>query len=258
MPVDVITDLAFLGFFAFLAGYIDSVAGGGGLIQVPALLVGLQNESVATLFGTNKFSSVFGTLNATIKYATKVALPWKYLGVGTFFAFVFSLAGAGIVSALSKDLVRPVVLVLLICVVLYTVFRPNFGLHSGTILSGRKSLVLATISGALMGFYDGFFGPGTGTFLIVIFIGVFGLNFLQASACSKIINLVTNIGALCYFLPNGNVLFTTGICMAACNMTGAYFGARAALKHGSGFVRKFFIGISSILIIKIAIDTFMN
>jgi uncharacterized membrane protein YfcA len=248
-------DLILLLTAALFAGFIDAVAGGGGLIQVPALLVALPAESPATVFGTNKLSSIFGTGNAAVRYARRIALPWSIALPAAAAAFVFSFAGAMAVAWLPKGVVRPLVLGLLALVLVYTVIKPDFGAVSGPRLAPGLERQWALWVGAVLGFYDGFFGPGAGSFMIFAFVHWFRLDFLHASSAAKVVNFSTNAAALAYFAPSGHVLWVTGLAMAVFNIAGALLGARLALRHGSGFVRWIFILVASVLIARLGYDT---
>jgi uncharacterized membrane protein YfcA len=240
---------------ATFAGFVDAVAGGGGLIQVPALFAGLPREAPATLLGTNKIASIFGTANAARRYLREVYLPWRIVLPAALAAFAFSWVGAATVAWLPGDLLRGMVLVLLVAVALYTLLKPDFGRQRTTArVPPRFTLVVAVAVGVLIGFYDGIFGPGTGSFLIFAFVRLFGMDFLHASASAKIINAATNAGALLLFAPAGHVLWALGLGMAVCNVAGAQFGARLAIRHGSGFVRAVFLVMTTLLIAKIAAD----
>ncbi|BAO31402.1 TSUP family transporter [Sulfuritalea hydrogenivorans] len=249
-------DLIMLLAAALFAGFVDAVAGGGGLIQVPALLVALPAESPATVFGTNKLASIFGTGNAALRYARRIALPWGIALPAAIAAFVFSFAGAAAVAWLPKDVVRPLVLALLVVVMIYTVVKPNFGAVAGERLATHPERRLALLAGAVLGFYDGFFGPGAGSFMIFAFVRFFRLDFLHASGAAKVVNFSTNAAALAYFVPSGHVLWITGLAMALFNIAGALLGARLALRHGSGFVRGVFIVVAALLIARLGYDTF--
>lgn len=249
-------DLLFLLLAALFAGFIDAVAGGGGLIQVPTLLVALPAESPATIFGTNKLSSIFGTGNAALRYARRIALPWGVALPAAAAAFLFSFGGAAAVSWLPKDVVRPLVLLLLVLVLVYTVARPTFGTSAGARLAPPREWRLGLLAGALLGFYDGFFGPGAGSFMIFAFVRWFRLDFLHASSAAKVVNLATNAAALAYFVPTGHVLWAIGLGMAVFNVLGAILGARLALRHGSRFVRGSFVLVASMLILRLGYDTF--
>ncbi len=248
--------LLVLGLGAMLAGLIDSVVGGGGLIQVPVLFTTLPQEVPATLFGTNKIASVFGTGNAAVRYIRRVRMPWRTTLLAALAAFIFSFFGAMSVAWLPRDLLRPMILVMLIGSAAYTFWRKDFGAQHQPNLSGRKELVYALMLGAVIGFYDGFFGPGAGSFMIFLFIRFFGFDFLHASAASKVVNVSTNLAAIGFFIPHGYYLPLAAVIMASANMFGSFIGTHLALRHGSGFVRRFFLLVVCALIIKFAWDSF--
>ena len=241
---------------ALFAGFVDAVAGGGGLIQVPALLVALPAEPPATVFGTNKLASIFGTGNAARRYAMRIALPWDVALPAALAAFALSFVGAMAVAWMAKEVVRPLVLVLLVVVLIYTAIKRDFGNAAGIRLEPRAERARALAVGAVLGFYDGFFGPGAGSFMIFAFVRWFGLDFLRASSAAKVVNFATNAAALAYFAPSGHVLWLTGLGMAAFNVAGALLGARLALMHGSGFVRGVFMAVSGLLIVRLGYDIF--
>ena len=246
--------LAALCAFAFLAGFIDAAAGGGGLIQVPALFVLMPGVSPATLLGTNKFASVWGTLSATIQYSRHVKLDWRATLPTCLTALVFGYIGAQLVATVDPMLFKPLVLILLIAVLAYTLWKKNLGALHAPKLSGTTQVLAALATGTVLGFYDGFFGPGTGSFLVFAFVGLFGFSFLAASASAKLVNLITNLAALAYFAAHGHVLYATAIPMAVCNVLGSQLGARLAIKNGSGFVRAIFVVVVGALILRYAYD----
>lgn len=248
-------ELLLLALAALTAGFVDAVAGGGGLIQVPALLATFPNQIPAVLFGTNKGASVFGSLNAAWRYGRRIEVPWRAVVLpATCAALVFAFLGAAVVAWLPKEMLRPLVLLLLVSVLGYTLLRPDFGkLHGSMPL---RPLFPALLVGGLIGFYDGFFGPGTGSFLIFAFIRFFGFDFLRASVCAKVVNVATNVAALAFFIPHGQILWKFAAVMAVCNVAGSTVGSRLALKHGAGFVRGMFLVVTAMLILKIALDTF--
>lgn len=241
---------------AFIAGGIDAVVGGGGLIQIPALFAVHPGETAATLFGTNKCASVVGTANACWRYARQVRMPWRTILPAALAAFAFSYLGAAAVAWLPKDAVRPLILLLLVLAAVYTLKRKDFGQLHRPAHAGVRELLFATLLGGVIGFYDGFFGPGTGSFLIFLFVRFFGFDFLHASASAKVVNVATNLAALLYFVPNGFVLPLLAALMALANVGGSVAGTWLALKHGSAFVRRVFLGVVGVLIIKFAWDTY--
>jgi uncharacterized membrane protein YfcA len=249
-------DIAFLLCFAFLAGLIDSVVGGGGLIQLPALFLFMPHAPVAALLGTNKLASISGTSVAAIQYARQVPIDWRATLPATVVSFVLSFLGARTATLLQSDVMRPVVLILLVLVAIYTFVRKDFGLLHRPRLSPKGQLWLGVLTGGVIGFYDGFFGPGTGSFLIFVFIGLFGFDFLSASASSKVVNFATNLSAVIYFFYTGNILFGLAIPMALCNILGSVVGTRLAVLKGSRFVRILFLFVVSGMILRLAWDTF--
>jgi hypothetical protein len=241
---------------AFFAGLVDAVVGGGGLVQVPALFATFPAALPATVFGTNKLASVFGTSAAAWRYARRIELPLAIALPAALAAFAASYGGALVVALLPKEWLRPLVLVLLVLVAFYTMMHKDFGTADGGRIYRGRDRLLAALLGALIGFYDGFFGPGAGSFLIFMFVRVFALDFLRASASSKVVNAGTNLAALLYFVPSGNVLVAIGLGMAAFNIAGSFVGSHLALTRGALFVRKIFLLAVGLLIIKFAYDTF--
>ncbi len=250
-----ITQLLILAFASLFAGFIDSVVGGGGLIQVPALFTTLPKELPATLFGTNKIASVFGTSNAAWRYARRVKMPWGTTLPAALAAFACSYLGAMSVAWLPRELLRPMILIMLIGAAAYTFWRKDFGAIHRPQHAGRREFIYALILGGAIGFYDGFFGPGAGSFLIFLFIRFFGFDFLHASAASKVVNVATNLAAIGYFVPNGFYIPVLAVIMATSNVFGSILGTHLALRHGSGFVRKLFLFVVCALILKFAWDT---
>lgn len=243
---------------AFLAGWVDAVVGGGGLIQIPALFAAYPAQAPATLFGTNKCASVVGTASAALRYGTRVAMPWRIVLPAALAAFAFSFLGALAVAWLPREALRPLILVLLVFSAVYTLVRKDFGQEHRPCHKGAREWVLAIPLGAAIGFYDGFFGPGTGSFLIFLFVRIFGFDFLHASAGAKVVNVATNLAALAFFLPHGHFLGELAMGMALCNVAGSLVGTRWALRHGSGFVRRVFLAVVGLLIARFAWDTFLG
>ena len=242
--------------FAFLAGFIDSVVGGGGLVQIPALLILLPHGTpVADVLGTNKFVGIAGTAAAAWNYARHVEIDWRATLPTALAGFVFSFFGALTVSHLNPGIMRPLVLMLLVAVAIYTFVRKDFGsVHAPRLDPARARWIGAGV-GAGVGFYDGFFGPGTGSFLIFTFIGVFGFGFLAASASSKVVNTATNLSTVIYFVLTGHVYYWLAAQMAVCNILGSLVGTRLAILRGNRFVRWFFLAVVTAIIGKLGYDT---
>lgn len=247
-------ELLLLGGFAFFAGFVDAVAGGGGLVQVPALLAVYPQGAPATLFGTNKAACVWGTAAAAAQYARRVRLPWNALLPALLAAALCGWLGARVVSWLPPELMRPLVLGLLLAVAVYTFARRDLGRHHAPRLGRGGERLAGALAGAALGFYDGLFGPGTGAFLIFVFVRVFGYDFLHASAAAKLVNFATNLAALAWFVPAGEVLWPVAGVMAVGNVAGALAGSRLALRHGSAFVRRAFLLVVAGLVAKLLWD----
>ena len=240
--------------FAFLAGFVDAIAGGGGLIQLPACLILFPAMPVVVMIGTNKFASLFGTSAAVARFSRSVRIDWNVIGLAACTAFFFSMLGSRTVSILNPNILKPVVLVLLIIAAIYVFFVRDIGLRHHPrhgVLRGRW---LGVLVGAVLGFYDGFIGPGTGSFLIVIFASFFGFEFLAASASAKVVNWATNLASVIYFVAIGKVLYQIAIPLAVCNILGAVAGSHLAILKGSRFVRVIFLIIVIALIAKLSSD----
>ena len=189
---------------------------------------------------------------------SRVAIPWAVAGPGAVAALVGAWYGAKAVAYIDPSILRPLILVLLIVVAIYTFMRKELGAVSTEPEHGRRSVVLAIAIGAVIGFYDGFFGPGTGSFLIFLFIRLLGMDFLRASVSAKILNVATNLAAIAFFAGNVELMWKLAVVMAVCNLAGSILGSRMALKHGTGFVRKMFLGVVLVLIARLAYDTFLR
>lgn len=246
----------FLLVASFFAGFIDSIAGGGGLIQLPALLIGLPKSDTAEVLGTNKLSAVFGTTTAAALYRKQIKPDPKVLIAMGVPAFVGSAGGAVLASRIPTSSMRPMVLVLLIVVAIYTWFKPDLGKFENLRHQPKRRVQIAAIAGVIIGFYDGIFGPGTGSFLMLILVASLGYAFITASAIAKVVNVATNVGAIMVFGINGAVIWQIGIVLGVANISGAVIGARLAIKGGSTLVRKVFLIVTVALIVKVGIATF--
>ena len=241
---------------SFFAGFVDSIAGGGGLIQLPALLIGLPKSETAEVLGTNKLSAVFGTTTAAALYRKQIKPDPKILLAMGVPAFLGSAGGAVLASKIPTSSMRPMVLLLLIVVAIYTWFKPDLGKFENLKHQSGRRVQIAVLAGAVIGFYDGIFGPGTGSFLMLILVASLGYAFITASAIAKVVNVATNVGAILVFGIHGAVIWQIGIIMGAANITGAVIGSRLAIKGGSTLVRKVFLIVTVALIIKVGIATF--
>ncbi len=252
------TDLILLGAAAFLAGLIDAVVGGGGLIQTPALFTLFPQTAPATLLGTSKLAGVWGTAAAAGNYAKRVRVQWSTAMPAALAAFALSFLGAYTVTQVPPDLVRKLLPFVLVMVLAYTLAKKDFGHRHDPQHSGMREKILAILVGGGIGFYDGFFGPGTGSFLVFMFVRVFGFDFLSASAAAKIVNVACNLAALLLFSWSGHLMVEVGLMMAVCNIVGSVWGARLAIAKGVPFVRRLFILVVGALVLKTAYDAFFK
>jgi len=243
---------------SLLAGFVDSIVGGGGLVLVPALFATFPGAPPATLLGTNKSASVWGTAAAAAQFGRKVQLQWASLLPAAAVGFAGSLLGAWAVTVFPGEFLRQALPFILLAVLGYTLARKDMGRHHVPRFIGQHETMAACAVGLLIGLYDGFFGPGTGSFLVFLFVRWLGYDFLNASASAKCINVATNLAALMLLAAKGHVWWHYGLVMAAANVVGSVLGTRVALKHGAGFVRGVFIVVVSALILKSGYDAFLR
>ena len=251
-------DLVTVTLASLFAGFIDAIVGGGGLILVPALFSVYPSAPPATLLGTNKGAGVWGTGWATAQFAKRVQLQWSALLPAAGAALVGGLSGAWTVTLVSADGLRKALPLILIGVLAYTLARKDMGRTHAPLHTGRTQALLASGIGLVIGFYDGFFGPGTGSFFVFLFVRLLGYDFLNASASAKLLNTATNLAALALFAIKGHVWWHIALTMAVANVIGSLLGTRLALKHGAGFVRGVFIAVVSALILKTGWDAFLK
>ncbi|MFE9534074.1 sulfite exporter TauE/SafE family protein [Streptomyces sp. NPDC006691] len=255
MPDISLTMLIVLCLAAGAAGWIDAVVGGGGLLMLPALLLGLPHVPAAHILGTNKAVAIVGTSGAAVTYVRKAPVR-----VGTavrigLAALAGSMTGAFFAAGISSAVLRPVILVVLLGVAGFVMFRPAFGTGaSGEPVTRARTVTAIVLVGGGIGLYDGLFGPGTGTFLILALTAVLHLDLVTASATAKIVNVCTNAGALAMFAYQGNVMWQLAGIMAVFNLAGGMLGARMALRKGSEFVRGVLLVVVFSLVAKLAFD----
>ena len=239
---------------SLLAGFVDAIVGGGGLILVPALFSVYPGAAPATLFGTNKSAAILGTAWATAQFSRRVEMRWRALAPAAGAALVGSFLGAWTVTMVSAGGLRKALPFVLLAVLLYTLARKDLGRAHAPAFAGRAEAAVASAIGLAIGFYDGFFGPGTGSFFVFLFVRLLGYDFLHASASAKLLNTATNASAIALFAWKGHVWWHIAAVMAVANVLGSLLGTRLALKHGAGFVRGVFIVVVSLLILKTGWD----
>jgi len=240
-----------LALAALSAGFVDAVVGGGGLIQLPALLLGLPGYAPVHVLATNKLASICGTTTSATTYYRRVRPDPRTFIPLMVLAFAGSAGGAVVASHLSADVFQPIVLVALVVVGAWVIFRPSLGGETSLRHGPRRHLATAMVIGAAIGFYDGALGPGTGSFFVIALVGLLGYSFLESSAKAKLANAATNLAALVVFIPQGAVMWRLALVMGACNVVGGYLGARLAVARGAGFVRGFFIVVIVGFIVRI-------
>jgi uncharacterized membrane protein YfcA len=251
-------DLAIVAAASGLAGFVDAVVGGGGLILVPALFATYPNAVPATLFGTNKGGAIWGTAWAAVQFARRVTLARATMAWGMAGALAGALGGAWAVTLVSARPLKQALPLVLLAILVYTLKRKDLGREHEPRLHGGAEARAAGLVGLAIGFYDGFFGPGTGSFLVFLFVRLLGYDFLHASAAAKRLNTATNFAALMLFAWTGHVWWQAAAVLAVANVVGSLLGTRLALARGAGFVRGVFIVVVSALILKTAADALLR
>ena len=248
----------FLAIASGFAGFVDAMAGGGGLIQLPALIIGLPNKELPLILGTNKVPSIFGTSAAARNYFKNLKPDIPLTITMMVPAFIGSMAGAAFAASVPKEFFKPFIVLLLTSVAIYTWRKPELGMSENLKFTNQKRLFLVALIGLLIGFYDGIFGPGTGTFLVFFLVSGIGYAFLKASGTAKLVNIATNAGAILSFQITGHIWWQLGLLLAIANVSGAILGSRLAIKGGSPLVRKVFLAVTFLLITRVAWDTFIS
>jgi uncharacterized membrane protein YfcA len=242
---------------SFFAGFVDAIVGGGGLIQTPVAMILMPNLSVASIIGSLKIPAFSGTSFAAFQYLKKVKMNWKLLSIMALLAFCSAFLGSALLNVVSNDFMKPLLFFILIGLAIYTFKKKNFGQHQVKDHSNQKQIIYAVIISILVGFYDGFIGPGTGSFLVLGFVSILGFDFLHASANAKMVNLATNFGSICLFVLKGKIIWAFAIPMAFSNALGGFIGAKLAIKKGNTFIRKFFLFVVILTLIRFGYDVFL-
>ena len=241
---------------AFFAGFIDAVIGGGGLIQSPVALILLPNLPVSSIMGSLKIPAFSGTSFASYQYLKKVKLNWKLFATMAAVAFCASFLGSYLLTLVKNDFMKPVLLIVLISLALYTFTKKDFGQVQAKDIAPKLQLLYGILISFVVGFYDGFIGPGTGIFFVVGFVSLLGFDFLHASANGKMVNLATNFGSICLFVIKGKIIWAIAIPMAFLNALGGWAGAKLALKKGNSFIRIFFLIVVFCALLRFGYDVF--
>lgn len=241
---------------AFFAGFVDAIVGGGGLIQTPMGLILLPNLPVSTVIGSLKIPAFSGTSFAAYQYLKKVDINWKLLIIMMLVACPSAFLGSTLLTYVSNDFMKPLLLIVLSLLAIYTYAKKNFGQHQEKKISHRTQIFNAVGISFIVGLYDGFIGPGTGSFFVVAFIAIMGFDFLHASANAKMVNLATNFGSICLFMIKGKIIWAVAVPMAICNAAGGWIGSKLAINKGNGFIRIFFLVVVIGTLIRFAYDVF--
>lgn len=249
--------IIFLCLASFVAGFVDAIVGGGGLIQTPIALVLLPNISIASVIGTLKIPGFSGTSMAAYQYLKTTKVNWRLFLIMAFVSFGFAYLGSSLLNIMQNDFMKPLLFLVLILLLLYTYFKKDFGQFQIEKLTHKQTYIYGIVICVFLGFYDGFIGPGTGSLLIMAFIAILGFDFLQANMYAKLVNLATNFGSITLFVLKGKIIWTIAIPMALCNVTGSWLGARLAISKGNGFIRIFFLIVVGIALLRFGFDVFL-
>ncbi len=244
--------------FAFLAGFVDAIVGGGGLIQTPAGLILLPQFPIATVIGSLKIPAFTGTAFAARQYLKKVQVNVKQVLLMGIIAFLSAFAGSELLSQVSNRFMKPIIFIVLIGVALYTYLQKSFGQHTHKNIHPKHHILYSLLISLVIGFYDGFIGPGAGSFLVMAFIGILGYDFLKAGTHAKLINLSTNLGSISLFMIKGSILWSVAIPMAISNGIGGILGAKLAIYKGNQFIRIFFLLIITVTLLRFGYDIFFK
>ena len=248
--------LIFILIAAFSAGCVDAIAGGGGLIQLPALLISFPDREVAEVAGTNKLGSIFGTSAAALNYRRNIKTDPKLLLAMVLPAFIGSGSGSLLATKISTEQLKVAIVVMLVAVFAYTLARPDLGKVEVRKGAAKRQRTVGAIAGLTIGFYDGFIGPGTGTLLMIVLVAALGFAFIGASAIAKVVNVATNFASILVFGISGSIMWVVGLAVGICNLAGGIIGSRVAIRRGSDFVRKFYLVVTFALIVRVLFDLF--
>ena len=248
--------LVFILVAAFSAGFVDAIAGGGGLIQLPALLISFPDREVAEVAGTNKLGSIFGTSAAALNYRRNIETDPKLLLAMVLPAFIGSGSGSLLATQISTEQLKIAIVVMLVAVFAYTLARPDLGKVEALKGAAKRQRTVGAVAGLTIGFYDGFIGPGTGTLLMIVLVAALGFAFVGASAIAKVVNVSTNFASILVFGASGSIMWVVGLAVGICNLAGGIIGSHVAIRRGSDFVRKFYLVVTFALIVRVLFDVF--
>ncbi|MEY4152264.1 MAG: hypothetical protein RL470_323 [Actinomycetota bacterium] len=251
-------NLALLGLAMFSAGFVDAIAGGGGLIQTPAMLLTFPDRNPVSVVATSKTAAFFGTSTAAIQYRKSIKTDPKLLIAMVIPAFIGACFGALLASHISPESYKSSIFVIMIVIFIYTLLKPELGKVHVDKHSPRKLMVLGSIAACLIGFYDGLIGPGTGTMLMIALVAIMGFAFVGASAIAKVVNATTNLASIIVVGLRIGFMWKLGLVLAVANLAGGYMGSHMAIRKGSSFIRIFYLIVTGLLILRLGYSLYIE
>lgn len=248
--------LLFLAMFS--AGFVDAIAGGGGLIQTPAMLLAFPNNNPVSVVGTSKTAAFFGTSTAALKYRKSIKTDPKLLIAMVIPAFIGSCCGALLASNISAQSFKSAIFFMMIAIFFYTLFKPDLGKFNVEKHSPRKLMVIGSIAATLIGFYDGLIGPGTGSMLMIALVAIMGFAFVGASAIAKVVNATTNLASIIVVGIHIGIMWKLGLLLGVANLLGGYSGSHLAIAKGSSFIRIFYLIVTGLLIVRLGYSLYLQ
>jgi uncharacterized membrane protein YfcA len=242
----------------FSAGFVDAIAGGGGLIQTPAMLLAFPNNNPVSVVGTSKTAAFFGTSTAAIKYRKSIKTDTRLLLAMVIPAFIGACFGALMASHISSQSFKSTIFFMMIAIFIYTLIKPDLGKVQVEKHSRNKLMSIGGAAAFVIGFYDGLIGPGTGTLLMIFLVAVMGFAFVGASAIAKVVNAMTNLASIIVVGLGVGILWKIGFFLAFANLAGGYAGSHVAIKKGSGFIRIFYLIVTGLLILRLGYSLYIE
>jgi len=251
-------NVALLGLAMFSSGFIDAIAGGGGLIQTPAMLLTFPDRNPVQVVATSKTAAFFGTTTAAIQYRKFIKTDSRLLIAMVIPAFIGACFGALLASHISPESFKSSIFFMMIAIFFYTLLKPDLGKVHVEKHSKEKLMVIGAIAACLIGFYDGLIGPGTGTMLMIALVAIMGFAFVGASAIAKVVNATTNLASIIVVGIRLWIMWKLGLVLAVANLAGGYAGSHMAIKKGSGFIRIFYLIVTAILILRLGYSLYIE
>jgi uncharacterized membrane protein YfcA len=253
-----VINLVLLALAMFFAGFVDAIAGGGGLIQTPAMLLSLPDRDPVSVVATSKLAAFFGTTTAAIKYRKHIKTDPRLLLAMVIPAFIGAGFGALLASEISPESFKSAIFFMMIAIFIYTLFKPDLGKVHVEKHSSHKLMWIGAIAAFVIGFYDGLIGPGTGTMLMIALVAIMGFAFVGASAIAKVVNATTNLASIIVVGLNIGILWKLGLLLGIANLAGGYAGSLMAIKKGSGFIRIFYLIVTGLLILRLGYSLYLE